>query len=399
MSKPVVSIWGPLPGAQPASAQAAPWDTKWDLHNGTAWVFYGSSGQRSVKRPVILADGFAPGASNGQLLYAGLENGDYPFISTLRNNGFDVVLLGFADRSASILDNAEVAIECIRRTIADREGAAPLTVGGFSMGGLVTRYALAKMERQREQHETSTYLSYDTPHHGAWLPLGVQAFAHFVKEHWGGANPLLSLYSDLVNSPAARQMLRWHLGTGAEATLDVAAGQHQERTDFLNALERVGDWPMIPRLLGVANGTGTGAGNSIPAGDDAMAADGPELAGGLYTQGGGCRPSPGWRRRARVRWRSAPATSPNSTALRAVSSPRPRSWKTPPTSAWPPCWPRSSTRSRRNSPTTPRRSSPPSAPWRRPTSTTPPPCTTRSTASAANSTTSSAPPPTKATPP
>lgn len=116
--------------------------------------------------------------------------------------------------------------------------------------------------------------------------MGVQAFAHFVKEHWGSTNPLLGLYSDLVNSPAARQMLRWHLETGTGVTLDVAAGQDQERTDFLAALERVGSWPRTPRLLGVANGTGTGAGNSIPA-DTAMTADGPELAGCLSTQGSG----------------------------------------------------------------------------------------------------------------
>jgi hypothetical protein len=236
---------------------------------------------------VILADGFAMGGSNGHVLYDGLENGDYPFISTLRENGFDVVLLGFNDRSASILDNADVAIECIRRTVADREGDAMLTVGGFSMGGMVTRYALAKMERQREDHQTSTYLSYDTPHRGAWLPLGVQAFAHFVKEHWGDTNPFLSLYSDLVNSPAARQMLRWHLETGAEVTLDVADGQDQERTDFLEALQRMGDWPQRPRLLGVANGTGAGAGNNIPADDTAAAALGPRVNAQLRTQGQG----------------------------------------------------------------------------------------------------------------
>ncbi|MFJ4218379.1 hypothetical protein ACIP27_37425, partial [Streptomyces hydrogenans] len=101
----------------------------------------------------------------------------------------------------------------------------------------------------------------------------------------GDTNPLLSLYSDLINSPAARQMLRWHLETGADTTLDVAAGQHQERTDFLNALERMGSWPQIPRLLGVANGTGTGDGNAIPADDTALTADGPEVAGELRTQG------------------------------------------------------------------------------------------------------------------
>ncbi|MGW8066959.1 esterase/lipase family protein [Streptomyces ziwulingensis] len=287
MSKPVVSIWGTPPGAQPAPAQADPWNTKWDLRNGTAWVFFSSSGQTNVKRPVILADGFAIGPTDPHLFYRGLENGDYPFISSLRSSGFDVVLLGFKNRSASILDNADVAIECIRKTLAGPERTAPLTVGGFSMGGMVTRYALAKMEKQGEDHQTHTYLSYDTPHRGAWLPLGVQAFAHFMKDRWGTTNPLLSLYSDLINSPAARQMLRWHLATGASATLDVTAGQDQARTDFLAALEQVGNWPNRPRLMGVANGTGTGAGNGVPADDTAMETPGPEVAVQLRAQGEG----------------------------------------------------------------------------------------------------------------
>ncbi|MFD3337381.1 esterase/lipase family protein [Streptomyces sp. NPDC058700] len=217
-----------------------------------------------------------------------MEKGEYPFVSKLRQAGFDVILLGFADRTASVLDNAEVAIQCITRTIREREGGAPLTVGGFSMGGLVTRYALAKLERQGMSHETATYLSYDTPHHGAWLPLGVQAFAHYVKEKWGGeGKPLYNFYSDLINSPAARQMLRWHLETPADITLDVAAGQDRARTDFLSALDQVGDWPERPRLIGVANGTGTGAGNDIPADIPAMETPGPKVAAQLRTQGQG----------------------------------------------------------------------------------------------------------------
>ncbi|WP_406390053.1 esterase/lipase family protein [Streptomyces sp. NBC_00887] len=296
MSKPVVNIWGTSEEAASAAAQAAPapWDAKWDLGSrtvsGTAWVFYSSPDEKVLKRPVILADGFAPGGTKVDDLYDGLENGEYPFVSSLRGAGFDVVLLGFADRTASILDNAEVAIQCIMRAIADREGDAPLTVGGFSMGGLITRYALAKLERQRMRHETATYLSYDTPHRGAWLPLGVQAFAHYVKDNWGGAGkPVLNSFSDLVNSPAARQMLRWHLESAAGTTLDVADGQHQDRADFLEALERMGDWPQIPRLLGVANGTGTGTGNDIPAGHAAMEAYGPHLIGRLDAQGTGAQ--------------------------------------------------------------------------------------------------------------
>lgn len=290
MSKPVVNIWGSPPGVESAATQAAPWDTKWDLRDGTAWVFYSERGQRSLRRPVILSDGFAPGETNVDNLYDGLENGEYPLVSSLHQAGFDIVLLGYADRAASIPDNADIAIECIMRTIAEREGEHPLTVGGFSMGGLVTRYALAKLERQKMRHETATYLSYDTPHRGAWLPLGVQAFAHFVKDHWGGeGKPLYNLYSDLINSPAARQMLRWHLAEAADTTLDVAAGQDKARTDFLDTLDRMGDWPQIPRLLAVANGTGTGAGNNIPADSPAMDTPGPKVAAQLRTQATGSK--------------------------------------------------------------------------------------------------------------
>ncbi|MEU9303331.1 hypothetical protein [Streptomyces sp. NPDC048269] len=282
MSTPVVNIWDArTPGARSTTAKAPTSDATWRLEGlraqGTAWVYYSSPDQKHLRRPVILADGFSMGASSLDMLWDGLENGQYPFVSKLREQGFDVILLGFDERSASILDNAELAIACIRKAIAEREGSAKLTVGGFSMGGLVTRYALAKMETNKEEHETSTYLSYDTPHRGAWLPIAVQAFAHFVKDNWGDTpnyGEHLSRFSHMVNSPAARQLLRWHI-----ATVGAEAGEDQERTDFLEALERVGTWPQRPRLLGVANGVGTGVGNGIPAGTPAMISHGEHLGG------------------------------------------------------------------------------------------------------------------------
>jgi triacylglycerol esterase/lipase EstA (alpha/beta hydrolase family) len=50
---------------------------------------------------------------------------------------------------------------------AERTGGTPLVVGGLSMGGLVTRYALAMLERDNPEHEVGTYFSYDSPHRGA----------------------------------------------------------------------------------------------------------------------------------------------------------------------------------------------------------------------------------------
>ncbi|MFI6149635.1 esterase/lipase family protein [Streptomyces sp. NPDC051109] len=278
MTMPVVSIWdNAMPGSQPAYPRTSAWDTTWPFEGGTAWVFYSTPGQSRVRKPVILSDGFSGGKSDPDALWNALENGEYPFVSSLREAGFDLVLLGFDERSASIIDNADVAIQCIKKTIDDREGTAKLTVGGFSMGGLVTRYALAKMQHDGDDPQTSTYLSYDTPHRGAWLPIGVQAFAHWVKDNWGsmpGFGELLSSFSVLVNSPAARELLRWHIGT-----VEAEARQDQARTDFLAELERVGGWPEGVRRLGVGNGMGTGAGNNIPAGVTAMRTTGQELTG------------------------------------------------------------------------------------------------------------------------
>ncbi|MCK9901978.1 hypothetical protein MXD63_18095 [Frankia sp. Cpl3] len=60
------------------------------------------------------------------------------------------------------------------------------------------------------------------------------------------------------------------------------------REQFLKALERVGGWPRIPRLIGVANGVGDGRRNGIPAGVEALRSSGPYFTGTtLFTQAGG----------------------------------------------------------------------------------------------------------------
>ncbi|MFE9636724.1 esterase/lipase family protein [Streptomyces sp. NPDC006463] len=279
MSTPVVDIWGPVsPGTRSSFPPAPEPHDEWRLAGGTAWVYYSPLNRRQLVRPVILSDGFSSGSSNLDQLWHGLEeNGDYRFVSELHAAGRDVIILGYDDRTASITDNADTAIECIRRAIAERVGRAKLTVGGFSMGGLVTRYALAKMEHAPElpDHETSTYISYDSPHHGAWFPIALQAFAHFATDNWGDAptlGPVLRQLSGLLNSPAARQMARWHIEKA-----DETPQQAPERVAFLQKLDELGGWPRTVRKIGVANGVDTGAGNGVKAGAAAVRCDGDTL--------------------------------------------------------------------------------------------------------------------------
>ncbi|MDH6538152.1 esterase/lipase family protein [Streptomyces lavendulae] len=236
---------GPLT-AGPSGSIEVPEHEEWSLPNGFAWVFLGD-GNRQLTRPVIMADGFSLGRSKLDVLYQGLESGAFPFVSELRRRGRDVILLGFDERSASILDNAQTAIAAILQAGAEQVGDARLVVGGFSMGGIVTRYALAKMERQRMDHRTALYFSYDSPHRGASIPVGVQAFSYFI--------PFPNDFAKQMNSPAARQMLWQHYDRDTGKT-----GVAPERTEFLAALDRVGGWPQIPMKIAVANGRGDGVG-------------------------------------------------------------------------------------------------------------------------------------------
>ncbi|KUL35110.1 hypothetical protein ADL22_28455 [Streptomyces sp. NRRL F-4489] len=262
-------------GPRAAAAEAPPPGETWNLPGGTAWVYFGE-GNRHLTRPVLLADGFNSGPSDLDLSWEHFERGPFPLISELRRRGRDVVLVGYDERSASILDNATVATAAVLEAIARRVGGHPLTVGGFSMGGLVTRYALARMEAERIDHQTAVYFSYDSPHTGAWIPIALQAFAHYIKRINAG-------FSRQINSPAAQQLLWRHI-----ADWDDKPAVSPLRTEFLARLAEVGDWPRRPRLLALANGPGDGSGNGIRPGVPAVIGKGLAVAGTeLLTQSEG----------------------------------------------------------------------------------------------------------------
>ncbi|MEU6678094.1 hypothetical protein [Streptomyces sp. NPDC046925] len=263
------------PGPREVTEAAPAPDQEWALPDGKAWVYLADAG-RGLAKPVIIADGFNTGPSDLDFSWEILERGPYPFIGELRRRGYDVVLLGFDERSASILDNAKAAKSAIQEAIARRTGNHPLTVGGFSMGGLVTRYALARMEHDDVEHETELYFSFDSPHRGAWIPIALQSFAHYIRR-------LNAAFSNQMNSPAARQLLWQHISEWGDTP-----ETDKERVEFLAELERVGGWPRRPKKIGVANGVRTGAGNGIAPGEQAFRGRGLAITGThLYTQPAG----------------------------------------------------------------------------------------------------------------
>ena len=94
--------------------------------------------------------------------------------------GYDIAYLDYADGMDDIRRNAALFQEALRYINAHKEGDEKNVVVGLSMGGLVASYGLRKMELAGEDHETRKYISYDSPHMGANVPLG----AFYMAYHW-----------------------------------------------------------------------------------------------------------------------------------------------------------------------------------------------------------------------
>ncbi|HEY4429338.1 MAG TPA: cytochrome P450 [Solirubrobacteraceae bacterium] len=235
--------------AEPAAPETDErWALKGDAGNtGTAYV-YRSPGNAAVRRPLIIVEGF-PGGQAPDYLYETLNQ--QRTAEQLRAAGYDLVIVGLDRGTDPIQRNAEVLVDCIRTAIERTE--EPLVVGGISMGGLISRFALAAMESRGEAHQTSVFLTIDTPHAGSYTSLGAQWFVHTFVDHLPG----LAAEAWLLDSPANQQFVLWWVHNGK-------AQRSPLREAFVKELADLGDYPQIPRRLAVSCGSGDGSQSAKP---------------------------------------------------------------------------------------------------------------------------------------
>ncbi|MDH4070699.1 MAG: hypothetical protein OEV30_09755, partial [Ignavibacteria bacterium] len=210
-----------------------------------AYIFLGT-GNTVVTNPIIFVEGFDLDNSYGwEEIYDLLTTED--LAGTLQDTGFDLIILNFHEGTDYLQRNSFALVSLIEQVIAARSGTADLLVTGASMGGLIGRHALAWMEVNGVDHETDLFLSFDSPHQGANIPLGLQHWVEFFSEHDGTANEFLGR----LNSPGAQQMLVYHHTTGTAV--------NPLRSTFLSELTALGEYPSEPRTAAIANGSGAGA--------------------------------------------------------------------------------------------------------------------------------------------
>ena len=234
-----------------------------------------------LDRPVIILDGFDPGDGRGVgALYASLSYGGQNLADELRDLGFDIVVLNAPNYITDgyeiggggdfIQRNAMVLIALIQELNAQKQGDEELVVLGPSMGGLIARYALAYMEQEGLPHETRLYLSFDSPHRGANIPIALQYLINYFAVV--GGDPMAQATVDFVlNSSAAKQMLVDHLSghllAGSDLEQDpnllLPAGAPNFRDEFQQELDALG-FPQNVRNVTMINGAVDGTNIGSP---------------------------------------------------------------------------------------------------------------------------------------
>jgi len=151
--------------------------------------------------------------------------------------------------------NAQAVKELIR-TVNDslvvNGSSEKLVVVGPSMGGLVTRWALKEMENDGEDHNTRLWVSFDSPHQGANISIGLQYGARY-------QNNYVSL--DKLKRKASRQMLVYHHFDQSGNIVDGGAPGFRNR--FKNELASLSypnptNDPDGLRKIALVNGSSTG---------------------------------------------------------------------------------------------------------------------------------------------
>jgi len=194
--------------------------------------------------------------------------------------GFHVYSLSWCDPSTFIQRNSlvlEKALEEMRagslgESTAALANTAKVGIIAGSMGGLVTRHALSKMESEGRPHGVSLFISFDSPQLGGYLPPSIQKanavflapaeFASVLLLRFPVASVVARLSGNELaaeltgmDTPAARQMLLIH------HTSSRSSGPHPSFIELFNELNGYG-WPgqFGMRTVAIANGS-SGASN------------------------------------------------------------------------------------------------------------------------------------------
>lgn len=165
---------------------------------------------------------------------------------------FDIVYINWLNSEADIRANAALLIKIIKEKINPfKVSTEPSIILGESMGGLIVRYALCKMDYENNHssdipydYQISTFISHDAPHLGISIPVSALSAARalidylskidLLKEKWEDSKSVLLKYLDGMS---AKQMLFNYLDENGE----INRTWHDA---FFSELSSIGNFPV-----------------------------------------------------------------------------------------------------------------------------------------------------------
>lgn len=200
-------------------------------------------------------------------------------VAVLAINELDASLNYGIEDSAYTLQAALGFVNSYRST-----NAGQIAVLGYSLGGIVARYALADMEAKNIAHNVALYVSNDAPHRGAYIPQALQQVLPVLQEYQNDLPSLnnsinaffttwgvnINFSASLNMLPAAQEAIE-AIGSasamlnskiGKQLLIDHVAGT-TEHNNLMSALATLG-YPTQTTNIAITNGSVLGVRQPAP---------------------------------------------------------------------------------------------------------------------------------------
>lgn len=237
---------------------------------GDIYIKYGvSNTTNEIRKPFIFIEGFD--YINGQTPdhYLNLYNS---LISELHNSNYDIIFLDFEHSGDYLQRNAFLVVKLIERINQLKITNEEIIIQGYSLGGVITRYALAYMEQQSLNHNVKLFISHDSPQKGANFPIGIQYSLNTLA-----LNSIASLliYPNYMQfkewNPATKQIALYHVDGGNQVsfseggtykTYQITANNHTFFNSFFTELQDLkpesNGYPTQLKKIAISNGSYNG---------------------------------------------------------------------------------------------------------------------------------------------
>lgn len=219
----------------------------------SAYIIKGEGDDGVINNPVIFVDGLD--TYNEISIIEILTSDKYGSAfsrqpGNLLGEGYDLIFVDFADGGGDITKNAKALLRFIE-FLNDRGKCGPITLCGFSMGGVVSRLALLYGEKciPNKISKVKKFISIDSPQQGATVINDLQkALWHIfipprsiADQEVARKGLFIRALGGLAFSRAAFQMLyKIYFNTPCWDTYRSTTSYHRE---FYNFLKHMGDYP------------------------------------------------------------------------------------------------------------------------------------------------------------